>query len=257
MSIQNLLNEFSGSGNTAQFSNFTAPGFSGRLSKYTNNLPGRLINGATAGGIMALLVGNKSARKFAGIAVSYGGAAILGGLAYKALKNWQYGNEKKIAHQENDPSSLAKPASERLHSTNNIHSKEFELKLIKAMIAASKVDEHIDQAEQGRIFKAIIQLNLSTEMKAQVVDLLAQPISIAEITQGVTDLTQKSELYLISCLAINPEHPAEKVHLDQLSQALELPGELADQIYEQAQKALKESAWPSKGATYSHQNNLG
>ena len=114
MSIQNLLNQFIGPSNTAQLSNFTAPGFSGRLSKYTNNLPGGLMGGAAAGGIMALLVSNKSARKFAGTAASYGGAAILGGLAYKALKNWQYGNENKIAHQENDPSSLAKPISEQI-----------------------------------------------------------------------------------------------------------------------------------------------
>ena len=110
MSIQNPLNEFSGPGNTAQFSNFTAPGFSGRLSKYTNNLPGGLVGGSAAGSIMAILVSNKSVRKFAATAASYGGAAILGGLAYKALKNWQYGNENKIAHQENenDPSSQGK-----------------------------------------------------------------------------------------------------------------------------------------------------
>ena len=242
MSIQNLLNQFIVPGNTAQFSNFTAPGFSGRLSKYTNNLPGGLMGGAAAGGVMALLVSNKSARKCAGTAAAYGGAAILGGLAYKALKNWQYSNENKMAHQENDPSSLAKSISERLYSTNNIHSKVFELKLIKAMIAASRVDDHIDQAEQDRIFQAIKQLGLSAEMKAQVVDLLQQPISIAQITHGVTDMTQKSELYLVSCLAINPDHPSEKVHLDQLSQALELPAELAEQIREQAQQALKESA---------------
>ena len=241
MSIQNLLNQFIGPGNSAQFSNFTAPGFSGRLSKYTNNLPGGLVGGAAAGGVMALLVSNKSARQFAGTAATYGGAAILGGLTYKALKSWQYGNENKISHQDNDPSFLEQPVIDRLHSTNNMHSKVFELKLIKAMIAAAKVDDHIDQAEQDRIFQAIKQLGLSTEMKAQVVDLLQQPISIAEITHGVTDMTQKSELYLVSCLAINLDHPSEKVHLDQLSQALELPGELAEQIREQAQQALKES----------------
>ena len=242
MSIQNLLNQFIGPSNTAQLSNFTAPGFSGRLSKYTNNLPGGLMGGAAAGGIMALLLNNKSARKFAGTAASYGGAAILGGLAYKALKNWQYGNQNKIAHQENDPSFLANPVSDRLHSTINMQSEVFELKLIKAMVAASRVDGHIDQAEQQSIFQAIKQLDLSTEMKAQVVDLLQQPISIAEIAHGVTDMTQKSELYLVSCLAINPDHPSEKAHLDQLSQALELPGELADQIRQQAKQAIKDSA---------------
>jgi len=34
-----------------------------------------------------LLLGNKSAREIAGKAASYGGAAVLGGLAYKAFQN--------------------------------------------------------------------------------------------------------------------------------------------------------------------------
>ena len=80
MSLQKILNQFVGSGNTTE-----APGSgSGRelrdtLAKLSSGIPGGLAGGAAAGGIMALLMSNKSARKFAGKAATVGGAAMLGG----------------------------------------------------------------------------------------------------------------------------------------------------------------------------------
>ncbi len=54
------------------------------------NFPvGGLAGGAMAGGLVALLLGNKSVRKTATTAAKFGGAAVLGGLAYKAYRNWQ------------------------------------------------------------------------------------------------------------------------------------------------------------------------
>jgi uncharacterized membrane protein YebE (DUF533 family) len=38
---------------------------------------------------MGLLLGNKKARKYGGKALTYGGLAALGVLAYKAYGNWQ------------------------------------------------------------------------------------------------------------------------------------------------------------------------
>jgi uncharacterized membrane protein YebE (DUF533 family) len=45
--------------------------------------------GALAAGAMGLLLGNKKARKYGGKALTYGGLAALGVLAYKAYGNWQ------------------------------------------------------------------------------------------------------------------------------------------------------------------------
>ena len=89
MNIQNLLNQFIGSSNATLSSNHETQGTGDTLSKLSGSIPGGLAGGAAAGGIMALLVGNKSARKFAGKAATYGGAAVLGGLAYKAFQSWQ------------------------------------------------------------------------------------------------------------------------------------------------------------------------
>ncbi|TNF35507.1 MAG: tellurite resistance TerB family protein [Gammaproteobacteria bacterium] len=238
MNIQNLLNQFMGAVNTAPDMNTTAPGFTGRLSKLTGSLPGGLVGGAAAGGIMALLMSNKSARKFASTAATYGGAAILGGLAFKAFKAWRHNNSHPTVEQHEgtnrfitdmDLATATKPAD------------DFEVKLIKAMIAAAKADGHIDETEQQHIFNAINQMELSLEMKALVFDLLSQPITVNDIVHSVTDITQKSEIYLVSCLVINPDHPSEQIHLSQLAETLQLPDGLREQIHLQAQMAISEA----------------
>jgi uncharacterized membrane protein YebE (DUF533 family) len=89
MNLQNLLNQFLGTNGADFSSGNTAQKTGASFNKLSSNIPGGLVGGTAAGGIMALLMGNKSARKFAGKAATYGGAALLGGLAYKAFQNWQ------------------------------------------------------------------------------------------------------------------------------------------------------------------------
>src|SRR5450830_494063 len=52
------------------------------------SLLGGAGGGALAAGAMGLLLGNKKARKFGGKALTYGGLAALGVIAYKAYGNW-------------------------------------------------------------------------------------------------------------------------------------------------------------------------
>ena len=237
MSIQNLLNQFIGASN-APSTGDNSPEIGGALNKLTSNIPGGLVGGAAAGGIMALLMGNKSARKFAGKAATYGGAAMLGGLAFKAYQNWQKNSTEELSSAD---------AINTNHSVQNVSAfteslePAFELTVIKAMIAAAKADGHIDDIEQRRIFKAVDQMDLSYEIKGMVLDLLRQPISVEELAKGIESMEQKSEVYLASCLAITPDHPAEQAHLDKVAKALELPQGLAHELQWQAQKAFLES----------------
>ena len=84
--IQNLLGQFLGTGDQGVATQQPA---AGAPSSLADKIPGGLVGGAAAGGIVALLLGNKKARKFAGKAAGYGGAAVAGGLAYRALQNWK------------------------------------------------------------------------------------------------------------------------------------------------------------------------
>ena len=78
MDIQRLLNGFLGSVDGS-----SSIGEAAQKLK-TGGVPGGLLGGAAAGGLIATLVSSKKARKFGGKALTYGGLAVLGGLAYKA-----------------------------------------------------------------------------------------------------------------------------------------------------------------------------
>ena len=226
MSMQNMINQFIGSSNAESSVTQSSQGIGNRFGQLVSNIPGGLAGGAAAGGIMALLLSNKSARKFAGTAATYGGTALLAGLAYKAFKNWQQSNREKSTFDANS------------FASSDIMSADFQLTLIKAMIAAAKANGHIDSSEQQHIFAAIDQMELTTEMKALVFDLLRKPITIDELVSGTKTLEQKSEVYLVTCMILNPDHTAEQVHLDRLGQALQLPTDLAQQLQIQAQQTM-------------------
>ena len=200
-----------------------------KLAQAGNFIPGGLAGGAMAGGVMALLIGNKSARKFAGTAATFGGAALLGGLAYKAYKNWQESKNYQTSISEN---SFTSPET---------FSADFQLTLLKAMMAAAQADGHIDAHEQQRIFHSIEQMELSTEMKALLFDLLREPITVNELAHAAISMEQKTELYLVSCLVVDPDQPEDKAHLDELAQALALPPSLTQQLHRQAKQMMAEA----------------
>jgi uncharacterized membrane protein YebE (DUF533 family) len=237
MSLQNILNQFIGSDSQNTAAGSGGQGIGDAVGKLSSNIPGGLVGGAAAGGIMALLMGNKSARKFAGKAAKYGGAALVGGLAYKAYQNWQSHSTSETA-QENQAGTVEQ--NEAAFVSAATMQPAFELSLIKAMIASAKADGHIDNVEQQRIFKAVEQLDLTSEMKGMIFDLLQQQITVEELVNDVDGMEQRSELYLASCLAINPDHPSEKDHLDHLAAALNLPQGLAHELQWQAQKAINQ-----------------
>lgn len=74
MNPQNMLSQFLGQSDPENQSSNASQGVVGGIGNLAGRIPGGLLGGAAAGGVMALLVGNKSARKFVGKAATYGGA---------------------------------------------------------------------------------------------------------------------------------------------------------------------------------------
>jgi uncharacterized membrane protein YebE (DUF533 family) len=110
------------------------------------------------------------------------------------------------------------------------------------MVAAVKADGHIDDVEQSRIFDAVEDMPSSSDFKYMMMDLLRYPASIEELVREVKTVEQKSELYLISCFAIDIDHEAESQYLSQLASALGLPSELAFELRQQADHAVLQAA---------------
>ncbi len=251
MSLSNILNQFMGSP-AAPSGEEPTQGNSGGLgqtvSNLASNIPGGLVGGAAAGGAMALLMGNKSARKFAGKAATIGGTALLGGLAFKAYQNWQ-GNKTGAAatatpeQQPVDPASFHQRAiSQQATSQQGRPGINPELVLVKAMVAAAKADGHMDADEQQKIFKAVETTSLSASEKGLIFDFLQKDIPIFDITTGINCIEMKAEIYLASCLVITLDHPAERAHLDNLAMALQLPEGLSQQLEQQAHQVITEAA---------------
>ncbi len=212
----------------------------GRASQAMDALGGLggFAGGAASGGLLALLLGNKKARKMAGGLVGYGGAAALGALAYKAYENWKQGQNAASAPvatpseiQQADPAFLPTAAP-------SANGQPFELALMRAMIGAAKADGHVDAAEQKLLFEQVEKLDLDAEAKAFVFDALAKPIDLAEIVAAAQSQEQAAELYLASRLAIDPDQAAEKAYLEALAHRLKLPRELVSHLDRQAVAAL-------------------
>jgi len=85
----------------------------------------------------------------------------------------------------------------------------FELALAKAIVGVANADGHIDAEEQRHIF-----------------DQLGNPPSLWDIAALAERPEQGAGLSLVSHLAIDPDHPIEKLYLETLESRLSLPGEL-------------------------------
>lgn len=209
-------------------------GLGDALGQMAGNLPGGLLGGAAAGGLMALLVGNKKARKFAGKAATIGGAAVLGGLAFKAYQNWQAGNSASatspvVTSGGQPPARQPSPASFH-QAAAGTNASEFDWILIQVMIAAAKADDHLDSAEQRKIVEAANGMRLSPEAKGRLFELMTGNVNIGALLVDAESIEQRTEIYLAARLAIDPDHAAEHAFLRDLAASLALPAELTTQL---------------------------
>ena len=85
--------------------------------------------GAMATSVLGMLLGSKGGRKYGGQALTYGGLAALGVLAYKAYGNWQ-ANQGKAPQNEPQTIDRVPPVQVEEHSQA----------ILKALVAAAKAN---------------------------------------------------------------------------------------------------------------------
>jgi uncharacterized membrane protein YebE (DUF533 family) len=208
-----------------------------RGQDYLRSNSGGLAGGALAGGLAGLLLGTKSGRKLGKSALTYGGMALVAGLAYKAYRDYQGSR----GQEQSSPSSasgrsigqevLPPPSDSPFAPARQPGGEEqFALVLLTAMISAAKADGHIDSDEQRRIFDRLDQLSLDSEAKAFVMDELRAPLDIDRVVAGARSPEAALEVYAASRLAIDPDHPAERAYLQMLSARLGLDPGLAEEV---------------------------
>lgn len=235
MDIKRLLEGFLGQVGTGQGTGQAAgqgpgqtagqsPGIGGMLG-----IPGGAAGGAVAGGVIALLLGSRKARKLGGKALTYGGLAAVGALAYKAWSDYR-------ANQQGSPVPMtqlpAPPAGSAFdlaggHAPQGV---DIRLALVRAMISAANADGHIDQNEHAQIRQQIQAMTLAADEKAFLFDQLdapSDPIAIARLSTGEE---HAAEIYLASALAIDVDTPEELRYLERLADALRLPAALRTEL---------------------------
>ncbi|MEX0758866.1 MAG: tellurite resistance TerB family protein [Tistlia sp.] len=236
--LQSLLNGFLGTlqGGAQPQERAAPPSGSGPLAgtPFEGQL-GQLAGAAGVGGLAGLLVGSKTGRKFAGKAATYGGLALLGGLAYKAYTDWQAGKSpaSTAASTAVEPIPVP-PVDGRFlprEQAADVEAEDLSLVLVCAMIAAAKADGHVDAEEQRRLFAELGKLELTQAQKALVMDELSKPLDMDAVVAGATSPERAAEIYCASLMAIDPDGPAERGYLSFLAGRLALDPKLVAHLH--------------------------
>jgi len=185
----------------------------------------QLAAGAVLGSLGALIFGTSTGRSLAGSAARMGGLALIGGLAYKAYQNYQAGKPLLGADQ---PAALPAPAGSGFEpeAAKNEHA----LLFIRAMIAASASDGHIDDVERDAILGGLREAGLDAEANEWLAGELANPASVESLVEGAESPELAAQIYTAARIAINPDTPAEKDFLAGLAGSLGLDAELVANI---------------------------
>lgn len=203
---------------------------------------GSFAKGAATGGLLGLMVGSKKTRKVAKTAATYGGMALVGGLAYKAWQNHKAGQQAAPAaaapaHAPQAPPAAPvalpppPPANTGFVPPTPQGEDTLARALLRAMVSAAKADGHIDAAEQSRIFERMDALQLSNDDKVFVMDELRAPLDVEAVAKGASTQEEAAEIYAASLLAIDPDGPAERGYLGMLAARLNLEPGLVEHLH--------------------------
>lgn len=188
-------------------------------------------NPLAAGALAAVLLGTGTGRAVTGTALKLGGMAAVAGLAYKAYQNYRNGDQPGGATPAGEPELLPPPADTPFDPASAPQGEnEFALTIVRAMIAASRADGHIDDGERAKIADKLKLSGVGAEAEAFLMEELAKPVDVDGLVGAAKTEAQRVELYTASRIAIDPKTRAERGYLDMLAGRLNLPDALVDHV---------------------------
>lgn len=191
-----------------------------------------LAKGAMAGGLLGILMGGSGTRRMATSALKVGGAALIGGLAYKAYEDWQAG--KAATSQPTDLAALPAPEGTAFLPADPIAADDLSARLLRAMVAAAKADGHVTPTERRRIGGQLATLGLGDEAQSLIEAELDSPLDVGAIAGLAKSQEEAAEIYAASLLVVDPDAPAEKGYLAMLAARLQLPPGLVEHLHARA-----------------------
>ncbi len=176
------------------------------------------------GGLAAVLLGTGAGRAITSSAARMGGMALVGGLAYKALQNYQAG--KPLLDLQNVAQELQQPQALPPPSTTN----EQALRLVRAMVAAASSDGIVDDTERAAIVGNLKAAGIEAEAVQFLESEFANPADPATLAQGITNPEEAAQVYAAARLAIDPDTADEQAFLQALAGELQLDPSLVAHI---------------------------
>ncbi len=186
--------------------------------------------GAALGGLGALILGTGAGRSLAASAARLGGLALIGGLAYKAYRNYQQGQPMPTgAGSRQQPQQLlAAPDGSGFEA--GAASDDQATLYIRAMIAAAAADGRIDASEQKKILGGLDQAGLDGAARQFLARELQSPATVDDLAEGVGSQEQAVQLYTAARIAIDVDTDDEHEFLSALAERLGIDKALAAHI---------------------------
>jgi uncharacterized membrane protein YebE (DUF533 family) len=189
--------------------------------------------GAVLGGLGAILLGTRTGRSLTTGAAKLGALAMIGGLAYKALQNYQQGRPVLSGAT---PSQFATAPSGSGFEPDAVTHDAAQL-YIRGMIAAAAADGRIDEGEQMKIIGGLKQAGLEAGAEEFLARELNNPATIDDLVQSVHSEAEAVQLYTAARLAIDLDTAEEHEFLVALARGLGIDETLASHIDAQARAA--------------------
>jgi uncharacterized membrane protein YebE (DUF533 family) len=184
---------------------------------------------AVAGGLAALLLGTSAGRSVTAGAVKLGGLAGLGGIAYKAVSNWQQSKPLMAGVPGLEQLTAPAPTGSGFHADD--HSHDTAQLIVRAMVATASADGTIDPAQRTTLLAQMQRAGLGSEESAFLDEAIAHPMSPAEIARSVAGNSQLgSQVVAAASLVVDPANAKEEEFLSTLSTELGISGELLSHI---------------------------
>ncbi|WP_407291624.1 tellurite resistance TerB family protein [Stutzerimonas zhaodongensis] len=189
--------------------------------------------GALATGALSMLLGSRSGRRMGGKAVTYGGLAALGMLAYKAYGNWQAQQAQQAQQGAAATAGTSQAEPKTVDRLPPEQVEEHSRGILKALVAAAKADGHVDDQERKMIEAELAQLTDDPALQRWLEAELNKPLDPVDVAAAATTPEMASEMYLASVLMVDEEQFMERAYLDELARQLKLDAQLKAELESQ------------------------
>lgn len=187
------------------------------------NQMGAAAAGAGAG---AVILGTQTGRSIAASALKIGGLALIGGLAYKALQNYQQGKPLLTGASNMQLTEAPRGSGFEAQAVTNESASLY----IRGMIAAAAADGRLDAKEQARITGGLKQAGLDHGAEEFLAQELNNPASVQDLAGQVTSEQEAVQLFTAARIAVDLDTQEEHDFLVTLAQGLGLERDLVAHI---------------------------